>query len=428
MKKIKLLNILLFLLLVSCNTADPVVDSDEDDITEDQSAKINKPYSGWKEGEIDIHQINTGMGESSFIILPDGTSLLIDVGDVAGEFMNPSRPNASKLSGEWVSRYVKSVNPNVEKVDYLMITHFHPDHVGDTDVAIDTTKNRSFNYVLSGAALSGEFLKFGKILDRGWPDYNYPQNIANLPDVNNYINFIKWKIESAGQKVEQFVVGSNSQIKLNYEVASYPLFKVQNLFGNGIVWSGTDTSTTDYIHKNSKNLLSTIDENTLSTGIMIHLGKFNFYTGGDIYGNILDENGANINMESVVAPICGEAEVCKANHHAFTYSMSPDFVKVLNSKIYILPYLNSKHLKTPVLSGIVSNPINGDKCLLVPSYLSNDQRISIMNNKFYNQIPKVTGHIIVKVHNGGDRFTLYILNDEDELRTVKAVFGPYLSK
>lgn len=428
MKTFKLIYFLILLLLVSCNNAEAVVDPDEIDITEDHSAKIDKPYSGWKEGEIDIHQINTGMGESSFIILPDGTSLLIDVGDVAGEFMNPARPNTSKLGGEWISRYVKSVNPNIEKVDYLMITHFHPDHVGDTDVAIDTTRNRSFNYILTGAALSGEFLKFGKILDRGWPDYNYPQNIENIPDVENYINFIKWKIASEGQKVEQFIVGSNSQIKLNYNAASYPIFKIQNLFGNGIVWSGAGTTTTDYIHKNNKNLLSTIDENTLSTGVMIHLGKFNFYTGGDIYGNILDENGANINMESVVAPICGAADVCKANHHAFTYSMSPDFVKVLNSKIYILPYLNSKHLKTPVLSGIVSNPINGDKCLLVPSYLSNDQRISIMNNKFYNQIPKVTGHIVVKVHNGGDRFTLYILNDEDELRTVKAVFGPYMSK
>ena len=43
--------------------------------------ETGKSYKGWKKGELDIHHIYTGRGESSFFILPDGTTLLIDAGD-----------------------------------------------------------------------------------------------------------------------------------------------------------------------------------------------------------------------------------------------------------------------------------------------------------------------------------------------------------
>ncbi|RYY23860.1 MAG: hypothetical protein EOP62_19000, partial [Sphingomonadales bacterium] len=39
---------------------------------------VGQPLPGWRMGEIDIHQINTGRGEASFLILPDGTNLLVD--------------------------------------------------------------------------------------------------------------------------------------------------------------------------------------------------------------------------------------------------------------------------------------------------------------------------------------------------------------
>jgi len=35
----------------------------------------------WTPGTLDIHQINTGRGNSALLIFPDGTSLLLDAGD-----------------------------------------------------------------------------------------------------------------------------------------------------------------------------------------------------------------------------------------------------------------------------------------------------------------------------------------------------------
>ena len=38
-------------------------------------------YAGWRPGELDIHFIQTGCGEQSFFIFPDGTTMLVDCGD-----------------------------------------------------------------------------------------------------------------------------------------------------------------------------------------------------------------------------------------------------------------------------------------------------------------------------------------------------------
>ena len=36
----------------------------------------------WEEGYLDIHFINSGRGECAFYILPDGTTLIVDAGEL----------------------------------------------------------------------------------------------------------------------------------------------------------------------------------------------------------------------------------------------------------------------------------------------------------------------------------------------------------
>ena len=41
---------------------------------------VGGTYPGWKPGELDIHLIHTGTSENTFMIFPDGTTMLLDCG------------------------------------------------------------------------------------------------------------------------------------------------------------------------------------------------------------------------------------------------------------------------------------------------------------------------------------------------------------
>ena len=56
---------------------------------------VEKSYvADWQEGFLDIHQISTGRGNVAWMIMPDGTTMLVDMGDLGAdnyqqEIMNP---------------------------------------------------------------------------------------------------------------------------------------------------------------------------------------------------------------------------------------------------------------------------------------------------------------------------------------------------
>ena len=86
----------------------------------------------WSEGELDIHHISTGRGNATLFVLPDGTSLLVDAGARPASLgfpEAPSRPSDARRPGEWIARYIARTLPE-PKLDYVLITHFHGDHMG----------------------------------------------------------------------------------------------------------------------------------------------------------------------------------------------------------------------------------------------------------------------------------------------------------
>ena len=98
------MNVALTILLLSsaisgCNRVEPLPDG----------PSIEKAYvEDWQEGYLDIHQISTGRGNVAWMIMPDGTTMLVDMGDLGTdnyqqEIMNP-RPSASKSPAEWVAQ------------------------------------------------------------------------------------------------------------------------------------------------------------------------------------------------------------------------------------------------------------------------------------------------------------------------------------
>ena len=91
---------------------------------------VGDALAPWSPGGLDIHHINTGRGNATLLVLPDGTTLLVDAGD-GGNLPprgTPPRPDASRPPAEWIARYVRAMG--VSAIDYGYVTHFHADHMG----------------------------------------------------------------------------------------------------------------------------------------------------------------------------------------------------------------------------------------------------------------------------------------------------------
>src|SRR5688572_9829679 len=73
----------------------------------------------WQTGYLDIHHINTGHGDAAFYIFPDGTTMLLDAGemDPTSPRANSPRnaklhPNSSKRAYEWIADYIRIFHPS----------------------------------------------------------------------------------------------------------------------------------------------------------------------------------------------------------------------------------------------------------------------------------------------------------------------------
>ncbi len=135
----------------------------------------------WKKGYLDIHFINTGRGNCSFIVMPDGTTMMTDAGDLNADAFNksyapmyspPKFPNASFTAGEAIFNHIKNVTKKEAPIlDYTLITHYHGDHYGE--VRKGQRKSVKGDYVLTGVTEVGEYIPIKTLLDRAYPNTNF---------------------------------------------------------------------------------------------------------------------------------------------------------------------------------------------------------------------------------------------------------------
>ena len=94
--------------------------------TQGSVSEIAGDFPGLKDGELAVHFIDVGQGDSILIQLPNGKNMLIDGGDNKTENKNA------------VKEYLTAMR--VETLDYLMATHFDADHIGGLASVFDYTE------------------------------------------------------------------------------------------------------------------------------------------------------------------------------------------------------------------------------------------------------------------------------------------------
>lgn len=420
---------------------------------------VGSRLSAWKEGLLDIHFINTTTGECTFIIFPDGTQMLIDAAGtlaetgVVGSTSNTgirSRWDPTKDSGfragKFIADYVKACMEwtGNKTVDYVLLTHFHADHMGGSDTSLPASSVGT-GYVKQSLPEVLDLLNVSKLLDRGWPDYNYPFDMqakaANAGAIKNYVTAVKWHVANTGLKAEKFQAGSDSQIQMVHKASDYTNFCVQNIAVNGEIWDGKGTTTAtatfpalkDIVVANPKSIGNDDncpEENHCTTAFKLSYGNFDFYHAGDA-----QYDGCSTfvwkDMETPAAQACGAVDVMKADHHGVTNTNGYGYkaknghiceaMKYLNPRCWIVNSWTDGHPREKTFNGVTGLLPGMD--IFITNTCSDTQAYAN-----YNQVKGSDGHIVVRVAKGGTKYFVYVVSDSDGSYTVKKVAGPYVSR
>lgn len=397
-----------------------------------KKAKTGKPIPAWKEGYLDIHFINTGTGESTFIIMPDGTQMLVDM---AGAVLTPEEdpmwikplPDDSRRPGEWINRYIARCMKwtGNEKLDYVSITHWHGDHMGNCPERLPKSTKGNWKAMSVTDVLDGN--KVGKLVDRAYPDYQYPRDVReNIPMVN-YLKCARWHVATGTMKMERFVPGSDRQFSMLYDAEAYPSFKIQNISVNGQVWTGKGLEMVSAFPDQAafsgagKPKDPSPAENNLSSVFKISYGKFDYYGGGDS-----SHNGADYfdwkDVETPIADVVGCVEVMKANHHGSKDANNEYIVRTLSPQTVIINVWRNVQ-PTGGIRKYLGPEVNGGKTDLFMTNLLPETEDSFGEDMA--RVLSKQGHIVVRVSPGGDSYSIIVLRDSDESMKVKGVHGPY---
>lgn len=382
----------------------------------------------WSPGSLDIHQIATGRGNAALVIGPDGTSLLIDAGAIAGnpEGVSPARPDESRRPGEWIARYVQRWLPTTRRLqlDYFVATHLHPDHIGDIGANTPPSR-RDPGYVLTGVTDVAEAVPICTLIDRGFPDYAYPSRWP-AGFARNYFAFVEAR-RKAGAPTERLCVGAADQIRLQHDREKYPDFVVRNLAANGVVWTGegdaTQTAVPSLMELAQRDLP---DENMCSIALRISLGKFDYFTNGDMHCDTYMGQTPWRDIETPTSRAAGPVEVAVAGHHGYFDAVGPDSVRALQPLVWVVPVWHVSHLNIGVLERMLSDRLYpGSREVLATDLLP---ATALINQRFMSKVKSTSGHIVIRVAPGGNEFRVFITDNRDETDTVKAVFGPFVCR
>lgn len=381
----------------------------------------------WRPGMLDIHQISSGRGNAGLYLLPDGTTLLVDAGELPRKTPRhtPDRPDGSRPAGAWIVRYIGRTLAQQTKpaLDYALLTHFHEDHMGGPSET--SPMSASGAYRLTGITQVGESLRIGKLLDRGWPDYKYPSPLESAM-VKNYREFLKWQTEHKDLKVERFAPGRNDQVTLLHEPKKYPTFEFRNVGANGEIWTGVGTVTRQHFPD-----LETVPrpdwphENMCSVSFRLSYGKFDYFNGGDIPGIPPEGYPQWHDVETPVAKAVGPVDAAILDHHGYVDTQNEFFVGALRPRVWTLSVWDSGHPTNRVWQRLQSSRIYTGPRQVFATDLHPATRDVIGG---IDRLASDRGHIVLRVSPGGDEFRVVIVDDASESGQVTKVFGPYKSR
>lgn len=219
------------------------------------------PAGSPKNGKLQIHFMDVGQGDGALLISPQGQTVLFD--------------NGKRLNCDAPVSYLQQLG--ITKIDYLIVSHYHDDHIGCTTEVLNKFPLQTASYDRGGVYASGTYDKY---------------------------------IAKVGNKRVLATVGTT--VTLDSGSANPVRIEIVALNGNGVV---------------------TTNENDLSLVAAVHFGQFDAVLGGDLSGFKTDNYE---DIETSVGPKVGQVEVYKVDHHGSAYSSNDAWLATIKPKIGII--------------------------------------------------------------------------------------------
>ena len=383
-----------------------------------KSPLIGKTLPAWSEGYLDIHTISSGRGECLLIVMPDGTSMVIDAGELVYKStptkkspygMAKPRPNNEVRPVKVYADYIRNFMPYKEAIDYYHLSHFHMDHMGSTRFK-RWKRHEEGDYIKTGPTELFHHIPFREANDRAYPDYEkWTAQATGIDAMNNYRKFLEYHIAKGELKASMFELGATNQFALRHNPSAYPNFNIENVCSNGMVWNKAQNKIINVYNGR------TIRENASSCGFVIRYGKFDFFTAGDI--------GDYYDFEYEVAKAVGKIDAIKAHHHLSPHSMGEKSMKVLSPQVMSVTSFGNREIQ-PDQSKFKYITKGGCKMYCT----SVGEAMLELYPRIYKKCCSVSGHVVFRVEPNGERFWVYVLDDFDSEYRITLVDGPFLAK
>ncbi len=229
----------------------------------------------WTTGQLEIHVLAVQHGDAQLVISPSGETMLIDCARV--QF------------AQKVADYLRAVLGKVT-VDYLLLSHYHPDHDGACAPLF-----RKHKLAVRRA-----------VLDRGGGRQEY--------DSDSYRAYYDVVTDPAN-KLTRVRVHVGDLINMG------PGISLQVLSVGDI-----DTRTALGV--------PVVGENDNSIALWLTFGRFDYWTGADLSG-VNSSDYANIEA-AVIPRLPRQADVYHANHHGSNNNSHPAFLAALNPTVSLV--------------------------------------------------------------------------------------------
>ena len=367
--------------------------------------RVGQVLPAWQPGELDIHAVCTGRGECFFYILPDGTTMVVDCGEIPekeGSVTSHDPYGDRDIRRRQVARlcpdqpahavagaYIRHFLPAGDSLDCLVLTHHHDDH-------------------MSGIAGVWDEVPFRVLVDRA-DTASIAADAALSRPTARYMDFIR----TSGVRVVPFEVGA---------VATFGGAEIRNLCGSGLVWTlpegETDWSAGTAVDAYQGRKLS---ENGASTGFLLSYGAFDWLATGDAG----DPNSrvAWPLTQTVGRPV----EAMKVPHHFSWKTLSPRMLDVLQPEVLVSENFWSHQPWRRELQNwkeAVYEPGRGKHLFLTSPY-----RGEVEDNAYTDAelaaLDGTDGHVVIRVGPGGRDYRVYLVDATTQEYRIIRRYGPF---